>query len=871
MSINRTLRPTTIVPAELYVERAADRQLRSIINDMGRPGYVLVARQMGKTNLLLNMKRERREDLVLYLDLSSRFETAQSWFRNVIDSLLESFHSDFPFAVDAIADSRNTVNLEPSAEFDRHMRQILRESKKRIVIILDEIDSLVNTSYSDSILSQVRSMYFSRANHPEYEKLTYVLSGVAEPTDLIKDKNISPFNIGEKIYLGNFDFDEFSSFLGKAKLNLEHNVRECVFDWTRGNPRMTWDVCSDLEVQGALGKELSIGLVNEIIDRLYLQEFDRAPVDHIRTLIESDQQIRSAIMVLRYGKKEAIESKIKSRLYLAGITNSAGGNNFTIANKIIDVAFPDAWIQDLDRKDSTKAVDAYTHFVSGNYSSAIDSYEAALSSNDGLLSGQDYVSLAIAYLHNGNLTKAIINLDLCKNLPGAGDSIQAANFHLGVCYGVQKDWVKSIKAFESAAKGANRDIEQHANLEIVNALVSMGSPALRKRALELSRLLIEDLDMHARIGVSFSTSRLISALYGRASLLLALSRRSSAAADIERAVKLSGDDISAPVLLCQYDISHDKDSKIEIARRMFEVVIRKKIRVGIIQDFSALLTKRSFARICLALEDQGLHQEFLDLLEYYTTSHNEKGATPLHRILDLCEGISDDDNPKNYVQIIIGALQVFNESEQLDLLHAFRFISINASDRTSFIFIQQYLEQLKIVAGDPDRIFDMENGAALMQIALFFRRIKNVSLTKKLFEAWNAYKINAASTTGAVFVSLDHFEMDFLRENGAIREARAVAVRILDATDDEKIERDFQGMDLSLATNARRAAGKLLNKIVQTRTPLREIDSDTYRGIERNQKVVVQYGDMPQIEKKFKVVEADLRNAICKLIMVLPV
>jgi hypothetical protein len=51
------LKPSTIIPSDLYVDRAADRQLRQIISDMGRPGYVLVARQMGKTNLLLHAQQ----------------------------------------------------------------------------------------------------------------------------------------------------------------------------------------------------------------------------------------------------------------------------------------------------------------------------------------------------------------------------------------------------------------------------------------------------------------------------------------------------------------------------------------------------------------------------------------------------------------------------------------------------------------------------------------------------------------------------------------------------------------------------------------------------------------------------------------------
>ena len=57
MKERNNLKSCTIVPDDYYVERSADRQIQSIIDDMERPGYVLVARQMGKTNLLLHTKK----------------------------------------------------------------------------------------------------------------------------------------------------------------------------------------------------------------------------------------------------------------------------------------------------------------------------------------------------------------------------------------------------------------------------------------------------------------------------------------------------------------------------------------------------------------------------------------------------------------------------------------------------------------------------------------------------------------------------------------------------------------------------------------------------------------------------------------------
>jgi hypothetical protein len=121
-----------------------------------------------------------------------------------------------------------------------------------LLIILDEIDALTKTNYSDRIFSQIRSIYFTRVNFPELERLTYVLSGVVEPSEIIKDPKISPFNIGQKIFLNDFVYEEFIDFVGKAKLDLKDELFRHIYKWTSGNPRITWDVCS--EVESNLGK-----------------------------------------------------------------------------------------------------------------------------------------------------------------------------------------------------------------------------------------------------------------------------------------------------------------------------------------------------------------------------------------------------------------------------------------------------------------------------------------------------------------------------------------------------------------------------------------------------------------------------------------
>jgi tetratricopeptide (TPR) repeat protein len=370
--MGKVLRPTTIIPETLYVERSADRQLEQIINDMGRPGYVLVARQMGKTNLLINMKRRRERvgDIVPYFDLTNRFDTPKALFRHIIDSIIEA--ASLTSVKGQIVNERKEIFSEPNVEYDRHLRVILKAVvPHKIVIVLDEIDSLVSITYSDEVFSQIRSMYFSRINHREYELLTYVLSGVAEPTDLIKDKNISPFNIGEKIYLDDFTYEEFNLLLERAKLPFSKEVGDEIYGWTSGNPRMTWDLCSQVEDQIIEGKIVSKAEVLNAVQKLYLTQFDQAPIDHIRYLAENDAQIRNAVMSIRWGKADTLDEKAKNRLYLAGIGRSAPGQRPAIKNKIIDAALSDAWLTQIAISREGLLEAAEESFQGGRYNEAI--------------------------------------------------------------------------------------------------------------------------------------------------------------------------------------------------------------------------------------------------------------------------------------------------------------------------------------------------------------------------------------------------------------------------------------------------------------------------------------------------------------------
>ncbi len=376
----KILKPYTIIPPELYVQRDADRQLKFIINDMGRPGYVLVSRQMGKTNLLLNAKRklETPDDVFVYVDLSNPFDCAKTCFENIINTALESNYEKFNAVSNLITQRRKELNeTPPHKQHVNELRSLLNSIKGKLVIILDEIDVLTKTQYSDQIFAQIRSIYFSRVNYNELERLTYILSGVVEPTEIIKDPKISPFNIGQKIFLNDFSRQEFDQFLENSQMTLSSEIKERIFYWTNGNPRITWDVCSEVENLIINSKEVSLSSIDKIIEDHYLTSYDKPPIDNIRELVKKDPEIRNAIVEIGYNKGKEVSDKIRSKLYLTGIINY-NDSDIHIKNRVIEKSLSLDWIKELEEEDKGLVKIALELYEKENYVDSLRTFEKYL-------------------------------------------------------------------------------------------------------------------------------------------------------------------------------------------------------------------------------------------------------------------------------------------------------------------------------------------------------------------------------------------------------------------------------------------------------------------------------------------------------------
>lgn len=432
--MQKILKKYTTIPKNLYVSRDADRQLKQIIEDMQRPGYVLVARQMGKTNLLLNAKRtlESENRLFVYIDLSNSFLTDRQCYRNIIDTIIELHEDTFGLIVAEI-DSVRGRQLLPHKEYESSLRVLLKTFKGDMVIILDEIDGLRSSEYSDNFFAQIRSNYFSRTNFPEFERLTYILSGVIEPTDLIKDKNKSPFNIGDKIYLDDFNFEEFKCFIKNSKLNISEEIIIEIYIWSKGNPRITFDLCSEVESLLINNENITTASIRDIVNNYYLTSFDLPPVDHIRELVKADNKIRESVLNIHKKNYSLITDELKRKLYLYGIISSSFEETSSFKNPIIEKSISESWIQSIIRESKTNLGYGLTLISQKDYKEAINAFKNHLENQNISRSDEEicnyYIGFSLFHLNEFEDAKVYLSGDF-KN----EDLYKNSKSYLGLCY-----------------------------------------------------------------------------------------------------------------------------------------------------------------------------------------------------------------------------------------------------------------------------------------------------------------------------------------------------------------------------------------------------------------------------------------------------
>jgi hypothetical protein len=340
----------------IYLTRAADDELLDLCR-AGAFSYILTARQMGKSSLVVSAAERLATEGIksVYIDLAKigggKDVTAEQWYLG----LLVLISSRLKLRTDVIQWWKDRARLSCPQRFTDFVEQVLlTEIAEPVVIFIDEIDTTLGLDFTDDFFAAVRYFYTNRAQTPAFKRLSFVLIGVATPSDLIRDPRRTPFNIGQRVDLTDFTFEEAMPLA--AGLNLSRDdakqVLRWVFKWTNGHPYLTQRLCL-----ARAGRHLSHWTEADV-DRVVADTFFGAMSEQENNLqfvrdmltkrapdadgvLRTYKEIRSGKRVVR----DEEQSIVKSHLKLSGIVRREGVE-LRVRNRIYETVFDEQWVKD---------------------------------------------------------------------------------------------------------------------------------------------------------------------------------------------------------------------------------------------------------------------------------------------------------------------------------------------------------------------------------------------------------------------------------------------------------------------------------------------------------------------------------------------
>jgi hypothetical protein len=318
----------------LYIEREADRTLRrELSKTRGTTTTIRAPRQTGKSSLLIRGidQAEKQGSNVIFFDLQAidntylqESNTFLRYFANfVFDSLgLNSEDIERVWKKSIAASNKLTELMEDC---------VLSQIHSKIILAIDEADRILQTPINNVFFGLLRSWHNNRAMNELWDKLDILMVISTEPSLLISDFAQSPFNVGSKIALEDFDQNQVRELNTRYRSPLPTNQVSELVDLLNGHPYLT-------------SKALYLLVTEEMSwERLkQIASTDRSPFsDHLGHhwwMLRNDQALVDELRnIINHGR--CSDDRAFHRLSRAGLITSADDSTCVFRCKLYEAYF----------------------------------------------------------------------------------------------------------------------------------------------------------------------------------------------------------------------------------------------------------------------------------------------------------------------------------------------------------------------------------------------------------------------------------------------------------------------------------------------------------------------------------------------------
>ncbi len=338
-----------------YIRRRADDLLYNALTS-GHYAHVVAPDRSGKSSLVAataaRLESNGRKVAILDLaQMSDRDGATDSgrWYYSIAYRLLRQLRIRYDLQ-SWWQDKSVLSNRQRLFEF--YSEIILQHVDSQIVIFVDEIQCIEDLPYADQLLTSIRAAHNARVTDPDFSRLGFVLLGECDPVSLMKEAELSPFNVTQQVELEDFSRADLDMFTTELNLGQEDAAAalDRIYYWTAGQPYLSQKLARAVarnSTRGDVGGTVDRHAAHQLAGRAALH--NEPHMSHIHRCIVNDKKRCEPLLNL-YGRIRKgipvpadLGSPLQRRLIAIGLLVIDEESNLIVRNRLYEAVFTARW------------------------------------------------------------------------------------------------------------------------------------------------------------------------------------------------------------------------------------------------------------------------------------------------------------------------------------------------------------------------------------------------------------------------------------------------------------------------------------------------------------------------------------------------